>query len=105
MNSYESDDQISKKRSLGKLHRARKTKEKSPDLVGQLRLQRHTFDELTDQFADQEGSELACNIAAWANRDDLGEYLTIEISPRYVSQGSSLRESNRLKFIFGSAKK
>jgi hypothetical protein len=88
-----------KKRSIGKLHRNQKTKEKSPDLAGRLALQRHTFDELARQFADQGGDELVCNIAGWANRDADGQYVTVEISPQYP-QRSELPDRS-LRFLFG----
>jgi hypothetical protein len=95
-----------KKRSLGKLRRNVKTKDRSPDLIGQLRLQRHLFKELARQFAEQEESdELIINIAAWANRDADGDYLTTEISPYYVSRRSDVRppERSNLRHFFGGA--
>jgi hypothetical protein len=103
MNSYESDDQLSKKRSLGKLRRNSKTKDKSPDLVGQLKLQRHTFDAIAKQFAEQGGDEVDCNLAGWVNRDANGEYLTTEISPRYGSQRIEPPVRSNLRFIFDDA--
>ena len=95
----------SKKRSLGKLRRNKKTKDNSPDLTVQLRLQRHTFDELARQLAEQEGDELVCNIAGWFNRDADGEYLTTELSPFYPSRRSDIRtpERSNLRHFFESA--
>jgi hypothetical protein len=74
---------------------------KSPAMVGQLTLQRHTFDEIAAQFSDQEGDTLVVNIAGWVNSDHFGEYLTVQISPRFVSRQSQPPEGPNLRFIFG----
>jgi hypothetical protein len=97
MGSYEK----SKLRSLGKLRRNSCMTAKSPAMVGQLTLQRHTFDEIAAQFSDQEGDTLVVNIAAWVNRDYIGDYLTTEISPRLVSRQSQTPERPNLRFVFG----
>ena len=73
------------KRSLGNLRKATKTKPKSPDLTGQMRLQRHTAVALVKQFRDDDDGEIVANIAAWRNYDHCGAYLTIELSPRFVA--------------------
>ena len=82
--------QISKvpihKRSLGALRRANKTNPKSPDLTGQLKLQRHTAAALVEQFNHDHVQEVVCNIAGWKNQDSNGSYLTIELSPRFTSR-------------------
>lgn len=72
-------------------------------MLGQLKLQRHTFEELTRQFADQDGDEVDCNLAGWVNRDGEGEYLTTEISPRYVAQRPEPPVRSNLRFIFDDA--
>jgi hypothetical protein len=74
------------KRSLGALRRASKTKTLSPDLTGPMRLQRHTLDSLVKQFDETDQNELICNLAAWRNQDSNGPYLSVELSPRYVSR-------------------
>jgi hypothetical protein len=99
MESYEKP----KLRSLGKLRKTPKTKERSPDLTGKLEMQRHTFEALAAQFANQDGDTLVCNIAAWINRDGLGEYLTTEISPRFVSRQTQQPERPNLRFVFGDS--
>src|ERR1700733_8992366 len=80
--------QISKlpthKRSLGALRRASKTKPKSPDLTGQMKLQRHTAATIIEQFNHDRVEEVVCNIAGWKNQDTNGSYLTVELSPRFV---------------------
>lgn len=77
---------ISSKRSLGSLRKANKTKPKSPDLIGQMRLQRHTAVAIVKQFSDGNDDEVVCNIAGWRNQDQSGPYLTLELSPRYLSR-------------------
>jgi hypothetical protein len=46
------NDAIQPQRSLGALRKANKHKPKSPDLTGQLRLQRHTAAMIMKQFGD-----------------------------------------------------
>ena len=74
------------KRSLGALRKANKTKPKSPDLTGQLKLQRHTAAALVEQFSHNHVQEVVCNIAGWKNQDHNGSYLTVELSPRFVAR-------------------
>jgi hypothetical protein len=94
------DQSITKKRSLGKLRVAQKTKPRSPDMTGTLSLQRHTAVAIVKAFEDSDGDEVTCNIAAWVNQDNEGQYLTIEISPKYVSRESLPPKANSLDFIF-----
>ena len=74
------------KRSLGALRKASKTKPKSPELTGQLRLQRHTAEWIVQQFSNQNPDEVVCNIAGWKNQDHNGSFLTVELSPRFVAR-------------------
>jgi hypothetical protein len=80
------NETIKPKRSLGALRKATKTKPKSPDLTGQMRLQRHTAEALVKQFREDGGAEVVCNIAGWKNQDSSGSYLTVELSPRFVAR-------------------
>ena len=80
------DKQVKQKRSLGALRKANKTKPKSPDLTGQMKLQRHTAAAIVDQFSHDGIEEVVCNIAGWKNQDYSGPYLTVELSPRFVAR-------------------
>jgi hypothetical protein len=81
------DEPVSKKRSLGALRKADKTKDRSPDSTGTLKLQRHTFEALAKQFQETDGPEIDCCIAGWRNTDQNGQpYLSVELSPRYVAR-------------------
>jgi hypothetical protein len=88
--------QISKlpthKRSLGALRKASKTKPKSPDLTGQLKLQRHTAATILEQISHDRVEEVVCNIAGWKNQDSNGSYLTVELSPRFVAKALAAQD-------------
>jgi hypothetical protein len=88
--------QISKvperKRSLGALRKAHKSKPKSPDLTGQLKLQRHTAAAILEQFNQDDIQEVVCNIAGWKNQDSNGSYLTVEVSPRFAPRATIERD-------------
>ena len=80
------DKTIKQKRSLGALRKANKTKPKSPDLTGQMKLQRHTAAAIVEQFSQGDVEEVVCNIAGWKNQDYSGPYLTVELSPLFVAR-------------------
>ena len=80
------DKHIKQKRSLGALRKNDKTKPKSPDLTGQMKLQRHTAAAIVEQFSHDGIEEVVCNIAGWKNQDYSGPYLTVELSPRFVTR-------------------
>ena len=86
------DKQIKQKRSLGALRKANKTKPRSPDLTGQMKLQRHTAAAIVDQFSHDGIDEVACNIAGWKNQDYKGPYLSVELSPRFVARAQMERD-------------
>jgi hypothetical protein len=91
---------FTKKRTLGKLRVAHKTKERSPDMTGTLCLQRHTAALILKAFENTDDDEAVCNIAAWVNHDHEGQYLTIELSPKYVAPDPQSQPASRLAFIF-----
>ena len=86
------DKTIKQKRSLGALRKANKTKPKSPDLTGQMNLQRHTAAAIVEQFSHNGIEEVVCNIAGWRNQDYNGSYLTVELSPRFVARAQAERD-------------
>jgi hypothetical protein len=94
---FEQEDthRIPKKRSLGALRKNKKTKPQSPDATGKLHFQRHTLREIYGQLTDGD-DEVVCNVACWRNGDQYGAYLTVEISPKFVS--FERRESNGESF-------
>ena len=89
-----------KKRSLGALRKNTKTKSRSPDLVGQLSLQRHTMEAIAKQFEETNSVEIVCCLAGWINEDSKGQYLTVELSPKYVRREYRPTQRNNLSFLF-----
>src|SRR5271168_3084783 len=86
------DKPIKQKLSLGALRKANKTMPKSPDLTGQMKLQRHTASAIVEQFSHDGIEEVICNIAGWKNQDHNGPYLTVELSPRFVARAPVERD-------------
>ena len=81
------DKTVKPKRSLGTLRKATKTKPRSPDLTGQMKLQRHTVASIVEQFSRDDIEEVVCNIAGWRNQDyNGGLYLSVELSPRFIAR-------------------
>ncbi len=60
---------IPAKRSLGALRKTEKTKPRSPDFTGKLKLQRLTMDVLAKQFKETDTDEIECCLAGWINSD------------------------------------
>jgi hypothetical protein len=86
--------------SLGFLRKADKTKPKSPDFTGTLKLQRHTIETFIKQFKEESGAEIDCCIAAWRNVDANSQaYLTVELSPKYVARRPEPERSDLSDFI------
>ena len=95
---------IQPKKSLGALRKAEKTKERSPDLLGQLHLQRHTLLEIVRQAKEGDAEKVTCNLAAWKNRDKNGStYLSVELSPWYVPRPKQKAKKDIFDDLFGDA--
>ena len=62
------DNSIPQRRSLGALRKTPKTKPKSPDTQGAMKVQRHTIETLMRQLEDADADEIIANIAGWFNR-------------------------------------
>ncbi len=93
------DEPIPAKRSLGSLRKANKTKDRSPDFAGKLKLQRLTMDVFAKQFKETGAEEIDCCLAGWINSDTNGQFLSIELSPRYVARRREPTQSNFEDFI------
>jgi len=92
------------RKSLGALSTATKTKERSPDLTGQLHLQRHTLLEITRQAKEDNSDEIKCNLAAWRNYDKNGSvYLSVELSPWYVPRPKLKAKKDIFQDLFGDS--
>jgi hypothetical protein len=96
------EDRTLHKKSLGALRKAEKTKERSPDLLGQLHLRRHTLLEIARQAKEINGDEVMCNLAAWGNEDKDGStYLSVELSPWYTPRTQRKPKGDIFKDLFG----
>ncbi len=91
---------IPAKRSLGALRKTEKTKPRSPDFTGTMKLQRHTLEIIAKQFKDTGAEEIDCCLAGWRNTDPNGQaYLSVELSPKYPSRRQESAHSDLADFI------
>jgi hypothetical protein len=90
------------RRSLGVLRKVPKTKPRSPDTQGAMKVQRHTIEAIMRQLDEADADEVTANIAGWCNEDQSGRYINVELSPRYVSRQQVQREEpiNRFDSFF-----
>ena len=58
-----------KKHSLGTLRQAVRTKDRSPNLIGQIALQRSDFIQIQQYFQQTGREEMICNLAGWFHVD------------------------------------
>jgi hypothetical protein len=93
------DEPTPAKRSLGSLRKTEKTKPRSPDFTGKLKLQRLTMDVFAKQFHEQDADEIECCLAGWINSDTNGQFLSVELSPRYVARRREPTQSHLEDFI------
>ncbi len=89
-----------RKLSVGTLRNTQKTKPRSPDLIGNLHLQRHTFEAIAKEFQVPDREEIVCNLAAWSYSDESGPFLTVEISAPY--KRTKTPQSDILDAIFNN---
>ena len=84
-------------KSLGALRIQQKTKPRSPEMTGTIRIQRHTLETIIEQMDDD--AEVVASLAAWKHRDGDECYLSVELSPKY--QGvAKLPQQARERTIF-----
>jgi hypothetical protein len=85
--------------SLGFLRKSQKTKPRSPDLTGTMKLQRRTWEVIVKQFQDTDAAEIDCCLAGWINTDANGQFLSVELSPKYVARHQQPEHSDFVDFI------
>jgi hypothetical protein len=86
-----------KKHSLGTLREAVRTKERSPNLTGQIALQRSDVIEIHRHLQETGRDEVICNIAGWLYVDSQGKSITVQLSPPY---GKRLAVATTLENFF-----
>ena len=74
-------------RSLGILRKAEKTKPRSPDLIGTIKIEEHTLRTLVEHYKESGGS-LTANLAGWVYAGKQGKQITVELSPRYQKRAT-----------------
>jgi hypothetical protein len=73
-------------RSIGTLRLNNKTKDRSPDLIGIVKIHYnliHTTTTLLKKLDESAEDVAECNIAAWQYRDKDGPLLNLQLSERY----------------------
>lgn len=86
---------------LGKLRKATKTKQRSPNLIGDIHLQADDIAAIAKHLDETNSEEVICSLAAWANRGPYGEFLTVQLSPPYERRDQQSQPANNLDFVFG----
>ena len=87
-----------KLKSLGSLRIQQKTKPRSPELQGTIRIQRHTLEAISKHLDDDH--EVIANLAAWKYHDGKDFYLSVELSPKFTKTGSRPQNEKRSIFDF-----
>ena len=85
------DKHIKQKRSLGALRKNDKTKPKSPDLTGQMKLQRHTAAAIVEQFSHDGIEEVVCNMVTKLDRLGRSTRELLELIERISKAGAAFR--------------
>ena len=93
------------RKSLGSLSlNQKRTKPKSPAMLGSIKLQRHHLDVFLTELENEGDAEITANLAAWKSRDDAGNpYLVVELQPRWNPQRqhqSEIRQSGGTIFDY-----
>jgi hypothetical protein len=70
-------------KSLGTLFASKKTKEKSPDMTGKIKILKETLREIINTHREEDGDVFEVNMAGWFNISDGKRYMTLELSPLY----------------------
>jgi hypothetical protein len=70
-------------KSVGTLRLNHKTKDRSPDLIGSVKMHNRLIHALLDELDETGADVVECNIAAWQYRDKDGPLLNLQLSERY----------------------
>jgi hypothetical protein len=70
-------------KSLGTLRVNTKTKERSPDLTGTIKVHRGLVSALWNELRETGASAVECNLAAWHYQDKTGHLFNVQLSERY----------------------
>jgi len=70
-------------KSIGILRLNTKTKDRSPDLIGTVKIHYHLIHTLLKKLDESAEDVAECNIAAWQYRDKDGPLLNLQLSERF----------------------
>ena len=70
-------------KSIGTLRLNQKTKDRSPDLIGSVKMHNRLLHALLEGLDETGKDVVECNIAAWQYRDKAGPLLNLQLSERY----------------------
>jgi hypothetical protein len=70
-------------KSLGTLFPSEKTKPRSPDMTGTIKILKKTLGEIVNTHREEDGDIFEANLAVWLYNSDGERYMTLELSPRY----------------------
>ena len=70
-------------KSMGTPRLNNKTKDRSPDLIGTVKMHSHLIHVLLEELDETGEDVVECNIAAWQYRDKDGPLLNLQLSERY----------------------
>ena len=70
-------------KSLGTLRMNTKTKERSPDLTGTIKIHRRLIAVMSKELNETGKNVVECNLAAWHYQDKTGHLFNVQLSERY----------------------
>lgn len=77
---------MSSRKSLGNLTPVDQPTERHPRFIGKIKLHNDLLSYLQSQLSETEADEVVCNLAGWINDGPNGRFITVELSPRFVSK-------------------
>jgi hypothetical protein len=77
---------MSSRKSLGNLTPVDQPTERHPRFIGKIKLHTDLLSYLQSQLSETEADEVVCNLAGWINDGPNGRFITVELSPRFVSK-------------------
>jgi hypothetical protein len=98
LSNNKKEKKMNTKKSIGKLRPNPQTKPRSPLMIGKIALQRLTLDSYCAEMERTNAGEILVPAAIWANRDQGGIYLSIELSSVFQN-GDEAQSMNIEEFL------
>ena len=87
-------------KSLGTLSPSEKTKPRSPDMTGKIKILKKTLREIIDTHWEEDGDVFEANLAVWLYNSNGERYMTLELSPRYRAGVQRLAKETTVEDFF-----